>query len=61
MKSYGFKEVDIQVNRKTYHIRAIKTDVKTPILGWDFVDKYKIGIGWSEYGDSLFIDKKTWL
>ena len=59
MKSYGYKEVDIQVNRKTYRITAIKTDIKNPILGWDFVNKFKIGTGWSEYGDALFIDKKS--
>ena len=33
LKSYGTKLLEIQVNRKTYPILAIKTDVKYPILG----------------------------
>ena len=59
MKCYGFKEVEVQVNRKTYRIKVIKTDVKTPILGWDFVRRHRVGIGWSEFGDALFIDRRN--
>ena len=59
MKCYGFKEVDVQINRKKYRIKVVKTDVKTPILGWDFVRRHRVGIGWSEFGDALFIDRKN--
>ena len=46
LKSYGFKDLDIKIGRKSYKIRAVKTDVKYPILGYDFNKKHKMELGW---------------
>ena len=42
LKCFGYKDVEVQINRKTYNIRAIKTEVKNPILGWNFVRKHRL-------------------
>ena len=59
LKCYGYKEVEIQINRKVYQMRAIKTDVRTPILGWDFNKRYKLATDWNEWGDAVLIDKRA--
>ena len=45
LKCYGYKEVQVRINRKTYDIKAIKTDVANPILGWNFTRKHKLHTG----------------
>ena len=59
LRCYGFKEVNIRINRKTYPIRAIKTDVVTPILGWNFTRKHRLHTGWTEWGDMVLTDPKA--
>ena len=59
LKCYGFKEVDIKINRKTYPIRVIKTDVAKPILGWNFTRKFRLSTGWTEWGDVVLSDPKA--
>ena len=59
MKCFGQKEVQVRINRKEYKINAIKTEVKDPILGWDFTDKHKLTMDWTEFGDAVLIDKKA--
>ena len=59
LKCYGHKEVEIKINRKTYRIRAVKTDVKNPIIGWDFTKKYRLSTDWNEWGDAVLIDRKA--
>ena len=39
---YGKKTISFKMGRKTYHIEAFKAEVKTPLLGWDFVRKYRL-------------------
>ena len=41
LKCYGTKEVFVQIGRKKYPMEVIKTDVKHPILGWNFVRRHK--------------------
>ena len=41
MKCFGTKKLTVRINRKEYSIQAIKTEVKAPILGWNFVKKHK--------------------
>ena len=43
MKCFGTKKLTVQINRKEYSIQAIKTEVKSPILGWNFVKKHRLG------------------
>ena len=57
LKSYRFKDLDIKIGRKSYKIRAVKTDVKYPILGYDFNKKHKMELGWSNFGDAVLRDK----
>ena len=59
LKCYGYKDVVIQINRKTYDIRAIKTDVAKPVIGYNFVRKHRLVQDWSEFGDALLVDKKS--
>ena len=47
---YGKKELTVKIGRKQYHIPAVKAKVKNPILGWDFVNKYKLDTVWGEFG-----------
>ena len=59
LNCYGYKNVNIQINRKTYEMRAIKTDVQSPIIGWDFTKKHRLSTDWTEWGDAILIDKKA--
>ena len=57
LKSYGFTELNIRIGRKSYRRKAVKTDVKYPILGYDFNRKHKMELGWSNWGDAVLRDK----
>ena len=59
MRCYGTKKLTVRINRKEYSIQAIKTDVKSPILGWNFVKSHKLGFEWNEWGDVCITDKKA--
>ena len=59
MKCFGTKELRVQINRKTYDIQAIKTEVKSPILGWNFVKKHRLGFEWNEFDEVCITDKKA--
>ena len=56
---YGYKEVFIKINRKSYPIKVIKSDVKEPILGWDFIRRHRLSFEWNEWGDVCIIDRKS--
>ena len=56
---YGKKELSIRINRKEYKIPAVIAKVKCPILGFDFIDKYKLDTVWGEFGDLYLRDKKA--
>ena len=59
LKCYGYKDVDIKIGRKTYAIQVVKTDVSSPVLGWNFTRKHRLTMDWSEFGDALLIDKRN--
>ena len=59
LKCYGYKNLEVRINRKTYPIVAIKTEVDVPILGWDFTRTHKLSTGWTEFGDAEIIDSKN--
>ena len=43
---YGKKVLQVKINRKSYEIEAVIAKVKSPLLGWDFFDKYKLDMVW---------------
>ena len=56
---YGKKELQIKLGRKIYHMTAVKAKIKAPLLGWDFIKKYKLDTVWGEFGDLYLRDKKA--
>ena len=59
LKCFGKKKVEIQINRKTYEIEMLKTEVQKPILGWDFTRKHRLTQDWTDFGDAVLIDKRN--
>ena len=59
LKCYGYKDVQVQINRKKYPMRAIKTEVQNPIIGWDFTKKHRLSMDWTDWGDAVLIDKRA--
>ena len=59
LKCYGVKEVEIKLGRKAYKMNVIKSDVEKPIIGWNFMKRYKLAMDWNEWGDVCLIDKKA--
>ena len=59
LNCYGFKQVEIQLGRKTLHFKAIKADVATPILGWDFIKYHKLNFFWNRWGDIVMRHRKS--
>ena len=57
MKCYGFKDIVVKIGRKEYRFKAIKSEVDSPVLGWDFMWKHKLDIVWNEFGDNCIRDK----
>ena len=41
---YGRKELKIRIGRKEYSIPAVIAKVKAPILGWNFIRKYRLDL-----------------
>ena len=46
LNCYGYKKITIQLNRKKLHFQAIKADVATPIIGWDFIKHHRLNFYW---------------
>ena len=42
LNCYGFKQVTVRIGRKDYHFQAIKADVQSPVIGWDFFKHYRM-------------------
>ena len=47
IKCYGTKVIYIKINRKSYPIKVIKSDVQSPILGWNFIRLHKFSFDWN--------------
>ena len=54
---YGTKTIDVKIGRKSYKYKVVVAKVKAPILGWDFIRKYKLDLVWGEFGDIFLRDK----
>ena len=59
LQTYGKRPVTIKIGRKSYSHNIILTDVEIPILGWDFIKKYRLSQIWTEWGDLELVDKKA--
>ena len=60
IKVYGQKQIQVRLGRKTYPITATIADVQQDILGWDFIDKHKLDLVWSESRLDLYLyDKRS--
>ena len=57
IKFFRFKDLEIKIGRKTYKFRAVKAQVSSPVLGWDFARQHKLDMVWNEFGDICFFDK----
>ena len=42
IKTYGVKEIQVKIGRKSYNMPAVVCDVKQDILGMDFITKFKL-------------------
>ena len=59
VKCYGKTTITVKINRKPYHITAIKANVKETILGWDFLKKHRLNFEWTEWGDCYLKDRRN--
>ena len=59
LRTYGREVAKIQIGRKTYEIEYVLADIKQPIIGWNFIKKYRLSTGWNRWGDPMLIDRKA--
>ena len=61
IKTYGVREIDIKIGRKSYKMPAVVCDIAQDILGMDFIDKYKLGFEWDDFDQSelYLVDKRA--
>ena len=49
----------IRIGRKSYKYAAIKAQVDSPVLGWDFVRFHKLNFIWNNWGDLTINDPRA--
>ena len=61
IETYGVREIEIKINRKSYTINAIVCDMGQDILGMDFINKYRLGLEWDDFDQTelYLVDKKA--
>ena len=59
IKCFGTKQITIKIGRKEYHHEVIKADIKSPVLGWDFIRRNRFDFIWTDFGDITINDKKA--
>ena len=59
IKTFRPKEISIQIGRKAYSIKAVKTEIPQTILGWDLFRKFSLGLEWNDYRDLFITEKKA--
>ena len=59
IKTYGYKQITIKINRKPYSFRAVKADVDKPVVGWDFMKHHRLDMRWGDWGDLFLYDRKA--
>ena len=40
-------------------VPLVKTDVVQPVMGWDFQQKHRLSVDWTDWGDVVIIDRKN--
>lgn len=61
IKTYGFRDIVVKINRKRYTMPAIICDISQDILGADFLHKYKLGLEWDDFDQKelYIVDKRA--
>ena len=59
IKCFGTKEVWVKIGRKEYRFTAIKAEVDSPVVGWDFMRKHRLDLVWNDDGENILVDKKA--
>ena len=59
--TYGIRNIEVKINRKSYSMPAVVCDIQQDILGMDFISKYKLNFEWDEFDQSelYLVDKKA--
>ena len=58
MPTFGEKTVNLQFDKKTFKQKMTIADVDSPILGWDFIDHYKLDLLWTG-GQCVLFNKES--
>ena len=61
IQTYGIRQLNIKIGRKSYEIPAVICDIQQDILGMDFLNKYKLGFEWDDFDQTelYLVDKKS--
>ena len=61
IQTYGTRDIEFKINRKTYRIPAMICDISQDILGMDFINKYKLNLEWDDFDQSelFLVDKRS--
>ena len=46
LTTYGKDTLSIKIGRKNYNHTVIISDVETPIMGWDFIKRFRLDLVW---------------
>ena len=59
--TFGVRDIEVKINRKSYKVSAVICDVDQDILGMDFLNIYKLNLEWNEVDQSelYIVDKKA--
>ena len=49
-QTYGTQDIVVRINDKAYSHTVLVVEVEQPILGFDFIWRYKISIIWNKQG-----------
>ena len=55
IQCFGKKQIEVKIGRKAYSFTAIKANVPGPIIGWDFIRKYRLGFVWGEGEEGAYL------
>ena len=59
IKCFGYKKIEVRIGRKTYGFQAVKAQVESPVLGWDFVTHHRLNLIWNDEGELTINDRKS--
>ena len=59
--TFGVREIEFKIGRKSYKMSAVICDVDQDILGMDFMNKFKLNLEWNEVDQSELhiVDRKA--